>query len=464
MKPVVAIIGRPNVGKSTLFNRVVGRRDALVDNMAGVTRDRLYGDAVWDGQSFMLVDTGGFVTGDDDPFAAHIRFQVEQAVSDADAVLLVLDGKYGLSPFDRELILWLRTLSKPVFFAVNKIDAPSQEDRLTDFYALGVDSLYPISAEHAYGMNDLLDDLTAVLPFTDVQPADNEIAVALVGRPNAGKSSLINRIAGEPRSVVSEVPGTTRDTVDSLYRFHGHTYRLIDTAGIRRKSKVDLRLEKFSIIKALKCLERCDVALIVLDAEKGITDQDIKIAGYAHDRACGSIFVVNKWDLVKKDTSTVKQFERQLYDAAKFLHHAPVLTVSALTGMRVNKLFPTIQTVFKQYDTRIGTGLLNRIISGAVQRNEPPLHKGRRLKFYYNTQISQRPPTFVSFVNYPEAVHFSYQRFLLNQIRTQSGLDKTPLRLFFRLRTGKIDYAKRAVKREKKRPFSDKRKRSRSRR
>ena len=464
MKPVVAIIGRPNVGKSTLYNRIVGRRDALVDNIAGVTRDRLYGDAVWDGRSFVLVDTGGFVTGDDDPFAAHIRFQVEQAVSDADAVIMVLDGKYGLSPFDHELIIWLRTLTKPVFFVVNKIDAPSQEDRLTEFYALGIDNLYPVSAEHAYGTHDLLDDLTAALSFADEPPAENEIAVALIGRPNAGKSSLINRIAGEPRAVVSEVPGTTRDTVDSLYRFRGHTYRLIDTAGIRRKSKVDLRLEKFSIIKALKCLERCDVALIVLDAEQGITDQDIKIAGYAHERACGSIFLVNKWDLVEKDTHTVKKFERQLYETAKFLHHAPVLTVSALTGLRMNKLFPTIETVFSQYDSRIGTGKLNRIISDAVQHNEPPLHNGRRLKFYYSTQISQKPPTFVSFVNYPSAVHFSYQRFLINQIRIKSGLEKTPLRLLFKLRTGKIDFAKREAKREKKKPFSDKRKRPKTRR
>lgn len=446
MKPIVAIVGRPNVGKSTLFNRIVGRRDALVDNAAGVTRDRLYGDAVWDDRSFVLVDTGGFITGDDDPFAGHIRFQVEQAVAEADAVMLVLDGKYGLSPFDHELIQWLRTVSKPVLFTVNKIDNPAQEERLFEFYALGLDTLYPLSAEHGYGVHDLLNDLMAALPAHQEEQTSNGIAIALVGRPNAGKSSLVNRIVGQQRAVVSEVPGTTRDAVDIVYQHRGRTYRLIDTAGIRRKSKVDLKLEKFSIIKALKSLERCDVALIVLDAEQGITDQDIKIAGYAHERACGTIFLVNKWDLAPRDTVTPRQFEQQLLDAAKFLHHAPVLTVSALTGLRLDKILPFVNKVYDQYTTRVGTGRLNRIISDAVYRNEPSLHKGRRLKFYYSTQIAQGPPTFVSFVNYPDAVHFSYQRYLVNQIRIHTGLELTPLRLFFRLRTGKIDFAKRDKK------------------
>ena len=460
MKPVVAIVGRPNVGKSTLFNRIVGRRDALVDNTPGVTRDRLFSEAVWDEQRFIVVDTGGFITGDDDPFAGHIRFQVEQAVAEADAVFLVLDGKYGVSPFDHEMILWLRNVSKPVFYIVNKIDGLAQEEKLFEFYALGIEMLYPVSAEHGYGVHDLLNALTAALPYSEIKIDSHEIAVAMIGRPNAGKSSLINRLVGQERAVVSDVPGTTRDTVDMLYEHQGRTYRLIDTAGIRRKSKVDLKLEKFSIIKALKCLERCDVALIVLDAERGITEQDIRIAGYAHERACGSIFLVNKWDLVDKDTQTAHKFEQQVLEAAKFLHHAPVLTVSAFTGLRVKKIFPTVNKVYEQYVTRIGTGQLNRIINEAVQRNEPSLHKGRRLKFYYTTQISQSPPTFVSFVNYPDAVHFSYQRYLVNQIRSQAGLVLTPLRLFFRLRTGKIDFAKW----DKKKRLSQKNKRSSNRR
>lgn len=442
MKPVVAIIGRPNVGKSTLFNRITKRRDAIVDDLPGVTRDRHFGDATWDEQAFILVDTGGFISGDDDPFAAHIRLQVERAVMEADAVVLVLDGKEGVSPFDKELILWLRTVDKPVFYVVNKIDGPEREDDLYDFFTLGLDKPYSLSAEHGYGVPDFMDALVAVLPRTEAATDPDEIRVAVVGRPNAGKSSLINRLVGEERLLVSDVPGTTRDAVDTICRRKGHTYRLIDTAGIRRKSKVDLKLEKFSIVKALQSMEACDVALIVLDAEKGITDQDIKIAGYAYERGCGTIFLANKWDLADARTLTPHKFGIQLYDKTGFMRHAPLLTVSALTGLRVPKLFPMIDKVYKQYATRIGTGTVNRIVNEAVQRTEPPLHKGRRLKFYYTTQIAERPPTFVSFVNYPDAVHFSYQRYLLNQIRSETGLDSTPIRLYFRQRTGRIEFGK----------------------
>jgi GTP-binding protein len=447
MKPIVAIIGRPNVGKSTLFNRITRRRDAIVDDRPGVTRDRHYGDAVWDEHAFILVDTGGFISGDADHFAASIRYQVEQAVSQADAVVMVLDGKGGISPFDRDLVGWLRTLEQPVFYAVNKIDGSALEQQLFEFYALGVEPLYPVSAEHGYGMTDFLDDLVGVLPRVEEEPDRSSIRIALVGRPNAGKSSLINRLVGQERLVVSDTPGTTRDAVDTVCERGGRAYRLIDTAGIRRKSKVDLKLEKFSIIKALQSLERCDVALVLLDAELGVTDQDIKVAGYAHERGCGAIFVVNKWDLIDKTAVTPRKFEQQIREAAKFLPFAPVITVSALTGQRVNKIFPLVDQVHAQYVTRIGTGQINRIINQATLRTEPPLHKGRRLKFYYTTQISERPPTFVSFVNFPDAVHFSYQRFLLNQIRTETGLDKIPLRLYFRQRTGKINFGKRKGKR-----------------
>jgi len=442
MKPIVAIIGRPNVGKSTLFNRMTRRRDAIVDDLPGVTRDRHYGDAKWEDHAFIVVDTGGFVTGDDDAFAAHIRTQVESAVQEADAVVLVLDGKHGLSPFDHDLIQWIRTVQQPVFHVVNKVDGLEQEDRLYEFHALGTDQLYSLSAEHGYGVPDFMDALVDVLPRAQAPVESDEIRIAVVGRPNVGKSSLINRLAGQERLLVSDVPGTTRDAVDTVVQKGGRTFRLIDTAGIRRKSKVGLKLEKFSIIKALKSLEACDVALILLDADQGITDQDIKVAGYAYERGCGAIFIANKWDLVDAQTTTPHKFGQRLHETAKFLQHAPLLTISAKSGQRINKIFPLIENVFTQYTTRIGTGILNRIFKEATQRTEPPLHRGRRLKFYYATQVGQRPPTFVCFVNFPDAVHFSYQRYLLNQVRARTGLDMTPLRIYFRLRTGKIEFSR----------------------
>jgi GTP-binding protein len=447
MKPVVAIIGRPNVGKSTLFNRITRRRDAIVDDRPGVTRDRHYGDAVWNDQAFALVDTGGFVGGDADPFAAAIRFQVGRAVEEADAVILVLDGKGGISPFDRDLMDRLRVVACPVFYVVNKVDGPEQEDLLYEFYALGLDTLYPLSAEHGYGVSDLLDHVVKQLPCAGQEEEEHHIRIALVGRPNVGKSSLINRLIGQERLVVSDVPGTTRDAIDTICEHQGQSYLLIDTAGIRRKSKVDLKLEKFSIIKALKRLERCDVALIVLDAGEGVTEQDIKVAGYANERGCGTIFVLNKWDLVDKTTHTTRQYEERVRDASKFLSYAPVLTVSALSGRRIHKIFPLVKQIYKQYTTRIGTGQVNRIITDATTRTEPPMHKGRRLKFYYTTQISSRPPTFVSFVNHPDAVHFSYHRYLVNQLRANTGLDQVPLRLYFRQRSGRIDFGKKKKQR-----------------
>ncbi|MGD8834951.1 MAG: ribosome biogenesis GTPase Der, partial [Desulfobacteraceae bacterium] len=348
---------------------------------------------------------------------------------------------------DRDLINWLRAVNRPVFYAVNKIDGLEQEDHLYEFYTLGIDRLYPVSAEHGYGISDFLDDLVKTFPLHLEVAEQKHIRIALVGRPNVGKSSLVNRLIGQQRQVVSEVPGTTRDAIDTLCEHGGQHYLLIDTAGIRRKAKVDLKLEKFSIIKALKQLERCDVALVVLDASEGITDQDIKVAGYANERGCGTIFILNKWDLVDKKKRPARQFEEQLRYASKFLTYAPVLTVSALSGQRTHKIFPMVNALYKQYMTRIGTGQINRIITKATTRTEPPLHKGRRLKFYYTTQISEGPPTFVSFVNHPDAVHFSYQRYLLNQIRTETGLDKVPLRLYFRQRSGRIEFKKRKRRR-----------------
>jgi GTP-binding protein len=331
----------------------------------------------------------------------------------------------------------LRDAGKPVFYAVNKIDGEAQEANLYEFYGLGIDTLYPVSAEHRYGVPDFLDALTAALPKSGAEPESDMVKLAVVGRPNVGKSSLINRILGHDRLLVSEIPGTTRDSVDTVCRVKGRPYLLIDTAGIRRKGKVSQKLEKISVIKALRSLDRCDVALIVLDAVDGVTDQDMSIAGYAFERGCACILLLNKWDAVAKDHQTEKQYRRELRMAAKFLSFAPVLTISALTGQRVAKIFNLVEAVYRQYDTRIGTGELNRIIEAAVSQTQPSLYRGRRIKFLYATQTSAKPPTIVCFVNYPEAVHFSYRRYLINQIRSQAGLDQTPIRLYLRKRTGR---------------------------
>lgn len=443
MKPIVALIGRPNSGKSTLFNRITRSTDALVDDFPGVTRDRHFGDASWNEVEFTLIDTGGFSYDHKDPFSEKIRDQVQIAISDADVVVMLLDGKYGLSPFDRDMVQLLRKYEKPIFYTVNKIDGENKEAELPEFYALGIDTLYPISAAHGYGVPDFLDMLVAVLPKSEPQKEDDQINVAVVGRPNAGKSSLINRILGEDRLVVSDIPGTTRDAVDSLIKTDNNTYIMVDTAGIRRKSKVSIKLEKFSIIKALRSLDRCDVALIIIDAKEGITEQDIRVAGYAHDRGCGILFLLNKWEIVEKDHRTLNQYQTRLRDMAKFVSFAPILTISALTGLRVRRIFKRVDEIYHQYTTRISTGQINRIVENAVRRTEPSLYKGKRIRFYYVTQASTKPPTFVCFANYPNAVHFSYRRYLVNQIRMETGLSKTPLRLWFRQRSGKeMDFLK----------------------
>jgi GTP-binding protein len=439
MKPIIAIVGRPNVGKSTLFNRITHTRAALVDDFPGVTRDRHYGDANWDDVEFTLVDTGGFTEGDD--LADAIRFQVHQAIADADVIMLLLDGKEGISPFDKDIINLLRRIDKPIFHVVNKIDGAEQEIYLSEFYQLGLETLYPLSAEHRYGLTDLLDEMVNVISGLAAAPheeaAGEMIRLAVVGRPNVGKSSLINRILGENRLLVSNIPGTTRDAIDSVCKLNGKSYLLVDTAGIRRKGKVSRKLEKFSIIKALRSLERCDVALIVMDAAEGITDQDISIAGYAYDRGCGCVFLLNKWDLVEKDSHTVKAYYERLREQAKFLSFAPAMTISALTGQRITKTFKLVDEVYNQYVHRIATGQLNRILGKAIEKNAPSMHRGKQIKFYYAAQISTRPPTIVCFVNYPQAIHFSYKRYLINQLREESGLDKTPIRMIFRQREGK---------------------------
>ncbi|MBW1866606.1 MAG: ribosome biogenesis GTPase Der, partial [Deltaproteobacteria bacterium] len=373
MKPIVAIVGRPNVGKSTFFNRITHSKGALVDDLPGVTRDRNFGDALWDEVEFTLVDTGGFARQGEDLFADQIRRQVHQAIEDADVIILMLDGKRGISPFDTDLAAILRNTDQPVFYVVNKIDGIEQEMHLYDFFSLGIEKIYPVSSEHGYGIPDFLDDLVGKLPNFTEEASEEMVHLAVVGRPNVGKSSLINRILGEKRLLVSDMPGTTRDAIDSVCTISGQEYVLIDTAGIRRKSKVSQKLEKFSIIKALKSLERCDVALIVLDAHAGITEQDIKIAGYAYERGCACIFLLNKWDIVEKDSKTAKKYFEKLKMDAKFLNFAPVLTLSALTGSRVFKIFKTADAVYRQYSMRIGTGQMNKILERAINRNEPSL-------------------------------------------------------------------------------------------
>ncbi|MGM0417774.1 MAG: ribosome biogenesis GTPase Der [Thermodesulfobacteriota bacterium] len=440
MNKIVALFGRPNVGKSTIFNRLTKSRNAIVDNKPGVTRDRNYGEVSYDDKSFILVDTGGFLSDDSDHFAEKIKLQLETAISETDVIVVIFDGKSGLSSYDQDLLKLLRGVDKPKYYLVNKIDSPEKEDLMYDFYRAGVEKLFPVSGEHGYGLNDFMYDLTESHISMDSDSDSKEddlIKVAVVGKPNAGKSSLANQILGEKRMVVSDLPGTTRDSIDSFVNFKGRDYLFIDTAGIRRKSRVNEKLEKFSIIKALKSLERCDIALILIDSEEGVTEQDVKIAGYAEERGCGAVFVLNKWDLIEKDQKVAKRFIDDLRYHASFLSYAPAVTVSAKTGKRVHKIFDFIEKVYKEYTTRISTSKVNDIINSAVERNTPPYHQNKRLKFYYSTQVKASPPTFVSFVNYPEAVHFSYKRFLINQLRENTGLENTPVILSLKQRQGR---------------------------
>jgi len=433
MKPIIAIVGRPNVGKSTLFNRIVGGKKAIVANEPGVTRDRNYADVEWEESPFTLIDTGGFEPVSKDRIFIQMREQCQLAMDEADVILFLMDGKEGLTPSDKEIANILRQVNKPVFYIVNKIDGPKHEEKVFEFYGLGVETIYSISAEHRYGVDGLMDEAVKVLPRTTEEKWDRKATkVAVVGRPNVGKSSLINRLLGYKRVMVDEAPGTTRDAIDTLFERDGKRYILIDTAGIRRKSRISFRLEKFSIVEALRTIDRSDVVLLLLDSEEGVTSQDARIGGFIQEKGKGCILVLNKWDLIEKDSQTMVEFERKIYSDLKYLSYAPILFISALTGQRVPKILNRVDQVSEQTKKRISTGTLNRSFRQWVERFTPPLYKNRRVKLNYITQVSTAPPTFMISTNIPEGIHFSYERYLTNQMRQTFSFDGVPIRLQFR--------------------------------
>jgi len=433
MKPVIAIVGRPNVGKSTLFNRIAGGKKAIVWDEPGVTRDRNYADVEWEESGFTLIDTGGFEPVSKDRLFIQMREQCQLAMEEADVILFSMDGKEGLTPSDKEIANILRELNKPVFYVVNKIDGPKHEERALEFYGLGVETIYSISAEHGYGVKGLMDEVIKALPgSTETEWGRDVTKIAVVGRPNVGKSSLINRLLGYKRVLVDEAPGTTRDAIDTLLERDGRRYVLVDTAGIRRKSRISLRLEKYSIVEALRTIDRSDVALLLLDSREGVTDQDARIGGFVHEKGKGCILAVNKWDLVEKDSQTMVQYERDVRESLKYLPYAPILFISALTGQRVSKVLDVVDRVSDQTKKRILTSPLNKYFGKWVEKFPPPLYKNRSVKLNYITQVSTAPPTFVIYTNKPEGIHFSYERYLLNQMRETFGFEGVPVRLLFR--------------------------------
>ena len=433
MKPIIAIVGRPNVGKSTLFNRIAGGKKAIVANEPGVTRDRNYVDVEWEERAFTLIDTGGFEPVSKDRIFIQMREQCQLAMDEAEVVLFVMDGKEGLTPSDKEIADILRRLNKPVFYIVNKIDGSMHEEKVFEFYGLGVEPIHSISAEHGYGVDGLMDEVMEVLPRLTEEKWDRDATkVAVVGRPNVGKSSLINRLLGYKRVIVDEAPGTTRDAIDTFFERGGKRYVLIDTAGIRRKSRISLRLEKYSIVEAFRTIDQSDVVLLLLDSQEGVTDQDARIGGFVHEKGKGCILVVNKWDLIEKDSNTMVEYEKRLREDLKYLLYTPILFISALTGQRVKKVLDVIDQIAEQMKKRVTTGQLNHYFGQWVERLPPPLHKNRRVKLNYVTQVSTGPPTFVIYTNQPDGIYFSYERYLVNQIRETFGFEGVPIRLQFR--------------------------------
>ncbi|NLW39746.1 MAG: ribosome biogenesis GTPase Der [Tissierellia bacterium] len=428
-RPVVCIVGRPNVGKSTLFNRIVGKRIAITEDKPGVTRDRIYAEAEWLNKYFTLIDTGGLEPGVEDIIPLNIKQQVEVAIESSDVILFLVDGVDGVTPTDREIANMLRKSNKKVLLVCNKIDTKRASDQIYEFYELGLGSPIGISAEQGLGIGDLLDEVIKLFPkHKDVEYDDEHIRVAIIGKPNVGKSSLINNILGEDRVIVTDIPGTTRDAIDTYFTYDDDKYIFIDTAGLRRKRSISEKVERYSVIRTLTAIDRSDICVLVIDATEGATEQDTKIAGYAHDNGKGIIIAVNKWDLIQKETNTHLEFEKEIRTKLSFIPYAPIIFISAKTGKRVDRLFQLLKIVNNNINLRISTGVLNDIINEAVLLNQPPSDKGVRLKIYYGTQVGVRPPRFLFFINKKELMHFSYQRYLENQIRKYFGFDGTPIK------------------------------------
>ncbi len=434
MKPIVAVVGRPNVGKSTLFNRLAGERISIVQDTPGVTRDRIYADVEWTGRKFTLIDTGGMEIGAEDIILKQILQQAEIAIETADVILFVTDVKAGMTDDDKQVANMLRKTKKPVVLAVNKVDRMNRDSMdIYEFYELGIGDPIAISAGQALGLGDLLDEVISYFP-EEIEDEEEEevIKVAIIGKPNVGKSSLINKILGEDRLIVSNIPGTTRDAIDSPIEIDRQKYIFIDTAGMRRKSKIKEEIERFSIIRAVAAVERCDVAILLIDAKEGITDQDTKIAGIAHERGRAAIVAVNKWDSIEKNDKTMNQYLKDIGNELAYMPYAPKVFISALTGQRINRMLELIQTVHQNHALRISTGVLNDVLIEAIAMQQPPADKGRQLKLYYMTQVSIKPPTFVIFVNDRELFHFSYRRYIENQLREAFGFVGTPIHFVVR--------------------------------
>lgn len=434
-KPVVAIVGRPNVGKSTIFNRLVGERIAIVEDRPGVTRDRIYSAGEWLEHQFMLIDTGGIEVGDEDAILTRVRAQAELAIDEADVIIFVVDGKNGLSPTDQEIASYLFRSKKPVVLAVNKVDHPNQIQNIYEFYQLGFGEPHAVSGSHGTGFGDLLDVVVTHFKNSVGEEYDQDtIKVSLIGRPNVGKSSLVNALLGEDRVIVSDIAGTTRDAIDTPIIEEGQKYVLIDTAGMRKRGKVYEATEKYSVLRALAAIDRSDVVLVVIDGQQGIIEQDKKIAGYAHEAGRGIIIVVNKWDIVDKDDKTMQEMTKKIRAHFQFLDYAPILFVSAKSKQRINRILPKAKEVAENHAMRIPTSVLNDIVADAIAITPPPSHKGKRLRVKYATQVSVKPPTFVVFVNDMELMHFSYERYLENSIRQAFPLGGTPIRILTRSR------------------------------
>ena len=438
-KPAVAIIGRPNVGKSTFFNYIVGKRISIVEDIPGVTRDRITADANWRDRDFTLIDTGGIEPESDDVILSQMRRQANIAINLADVIIFITDIRQGVTAADEDIALMLRKSKKPVILVCNKSDSYGKEPaELYEFYNLGLGDPYPVSAANAKGIGDVLDAIYEALPTEEEKDEDNlTIKVAIIGKPNVGKSSLVNKILGENRVIVSNIAGTTRDAIDSEFENEYGKYIFIETAGIRRKSKIEDNLEKYSIMRTLLAVERADVCLFMIDANEGITAQDATIAGEAHEAGKGIIIVVNKWDEYKKENGTLEKYKKEVYNKLSYLSYAPIIFISAKTGQRVDKLFNIINNVANQNALRVSTSVLNQVLNEAIAIVQPPTDKGKRLRIYYMTQASTKPPTFVVFVNDKKLFHFSYERYLVNQLRKEFGLEGTPIRMIVRERNEK---------------------------